>query len=225
MLVESGARRDGVRREGRPDKVGLIALFSGEALSGFSRGLLLIAVPWWVAGRAGEPVAGGLAVLAIVLGWRLGRARMPRFVRALRPHTASWVADLTLALFLWVILLVAMPAGLEIALVIITAFVLAALQRHAVIRRPRMVDRVAQDARLEPAPVARRLHRVSRWSPLAGMLLALPALSAAGESAALWIAFLLSVNAGEFVFVAVPRGDRRAIDAVGELLAPEPSSA
>lgn len=207
MLVESGPRRDRGSRGGRPDKIGLIALFSGEVLSGLSRGLLLIAAPWWVAERAGEPVAGAVALLAIILGWRLGRVRVPRFLRGLRPRTVSWVADLLIALVLWVVLLVAMPAGLEVPLAISAAFVLAALQGHAVIRRPQMVDRVAGDARIDPVPVARRLHRVARWSPVAGLLLAVPALNGSGDTTALWIGFLLSLNAGEFVFVAVPRGE------------------
>lgn len=191
---------------GRPDKIGLVSLLAGELLSGLSRGLLLIAAPWWAVERSAQPVVGAVALFAIVVGWLLGRTHAPGFVRRLRPHTVSWVADLMIALFLWVILLVAMPVGLEVSLVIAAAFLLAALQRHAVTRRPQLIDRVAGDARLDPVLVARRLEKVARWSPVAGLLLALPALwSATGDTTALWIAFLLSMNAGEFVFVAVPR--------------------
>ena len=190
----------------RPDKVGLVALIAGEWLSGLGRGLLLVAAPWWAVERSDQPVVGAVLAIAIVIGWVLGRAPAPGFVRALRPRTMSWIADCSVALAVLLVLMVDMPLVLEVLFALAVAPPLAALQRHAMAGRPERVDRVAADAHVEPAPVGRWLLVAARWSSVVGLLLAVAALTMASDTAALWATFGLFFHAGEFVFVAVPRG-------------------
>ncbi len=151
-------------------------------------------------------MVGAVVAPAIIIGWLVGRSPAPGFAGRLRPHTVSWIADCLVALVVLLILMVDMPLVLEVVVVIAAALPLAALQRHAMAGRPERVDRVAADARVEPAPVARWLGRAARWSPPAGLLLAVAALTTTSDTAALWAGFGLFFHAGEFVFVAVPRG-------------------
>lgn len=194
MLEEAAATTP--HRHRRRHRVAVVALLSGQGLSGLGDMLAGIALPWFVLQATGSPgltaVTGFASLVPLVIGGIVGGAVVDRF--GFRP--VSVAADVASGVTIAIIPILALAGALEIWHVVLLAFLGSLLDIPGQTARQSVLPALAEAAeiRLErlnaAAETIRRLTHLA-GPPLAGLLIVL-----IGPPAVLWLdvgSFAISV--------------------------------
>jgi MFS family permease len=180
----------------RRSRTAVVALLSGQGLSGLGDMLAGIALPWFVLQETGSPgltaVTGFASLVPLVIGGIIGGAVVDRF--GFRP--VSVAADVASGVTIAIIPMLAVAGALEIWHVVLLAFLGSLLDIPGQTARQSVLPALAEaaDIRLErlnaAAETMRRLTHLA-GPPLAGLLIVL-----IGPPAVLWLdvaSFAISV--------------------------------